>query len=139
MWVVAACASALFAGLVAILGKLGVQTTDSDVATAVRTCVVVVLAWIVAVCAGSVGTIAEISPRTWVFLVLSGLATGASWLCYYYAIQTGVVSAVVQIDKLSIVVSIAFSWLVLQERISRKALCGLALIVAGTVGITAFA
>ena len=279
MWVIAACGSALFAGLVAILGKLGVQTTDSDVATAMRTCVVLVLAWVVAACVGPLGAIGEIQPRTWLFLVLSGLATGgswicyfkalslgdvnkvvpidkssavlasllaialfgetanlgvklaaiavilvgtlmmierkdvrpprdgglgwlayavlaalfaaltailgkvgidgvesslgtairtcvvlaaswgivawkgklglvrgierratgASWLCYYYALQTGVVSVVVQVDKLSIVASIAFAWLVLGERLSRKTSLGLLLIVVGTVAMTAFA
>ena len=99
MWVIAACGSALFAGLVAILGKLGVQTTDSDVATAVRTFVVLVLAWVVAACAGSLDTISGIPPRTWLFLILSGLATGGSWVCYFKALSLGDVNKVVPIDQ----------------------------------------
>jgi len=105
MWVLAACASALFAGIVAILGKLGVQTTDSDVATAVRTGVVLVLAWVAAACAGSISSIAAISPRTWLFLVLSGLATGGSWICYFKALSLGDVNKVVPIDKSSAVLA----------------------------------
>ena len=105
MWVIAACGSALFAGLVAILGKLGVQTTDSDVATAMRTCVVLVLAWVVAACVGPLGAIGEIQPRTWLFLVLSGLATGGSWICYFKALSLGDVNKVVPIDKSSAVLA----------------------------------
>ncbi|MEE1275119.1 MAG: EamA family transporter [Olegusella sp.] len=105
MWVIAACGSALFAGLVAILGKLGVQTTDSDVATAMRTCVVLVLAWVVAACVGPLGAIGEIQPRTWLFLVLSGLATGGSWICYFKALSLGDVTKVVPIDKSSAVLA----------------------------------
>ena len=105
MWVIAACGSAVFAGLVAILGKLGVRTTDSDVATAVRTCVVLVLAWVAAACAGSIGSIGDISPRTWLFLVLSGLATGGSWICYFKALSMGDVNKVVPIDKSSAVLA----------------------------------
>lgn len=101
MWIIAACGAALFAGLVGILGKLSVQTTDSDVATAVRTAVVLVLAWAVAACAGSLGTIGSIQPRAWLFLILSGLATGGSWLCYFKALSLGDVNKVTPVDKSS--------------------------------------
>ncbi len=137
-WLVAACGSALFAGLTSILAKLGIKSTDSDVATAIRTCVVLMLAWAMAGAAGSIGSLTSLSPRTWLFLILSGIATGASWLCYYFAIQTGVVSVVAQIDKLSLLVSIAFARLVLDERLSARSGAGLALLVAGTAVIAAF-
>ena len=135
MWVIAACGSALFAGLVAILGKLGVQTTDPDVATAVRTCVVLVLAWVAAACAGSLGSIGAIPSRTWLFLVLSGLATGGSWLCYYYAVQNGPVSVVAPVDKLSVLVSVILSYFIFGEKLSRRALLGLILLTAGTLAL----
>ena len=138
-WLAYAVLAAVFAALTAILGKVGIDGVESNLGTAIRTCVVLAASWGIVAWKGKLRNVRGIERRELAFLALSGLATGASWLCYYYAIQTGVVSAVVQIDKLSIVVSIAFSWLVLQERTSRKALCGLALIVAGTVGITAFA
>ena len=134
MWVIAACGSALFAGLVAILGKLGVQTTDSDVATAVRTCVVLVLAWVVAACAGSLGEIAEIQPRTWLFLVLSGLATGGSWICYFKALSLGDVNKVVPIDKSSAVLAslLAIALFAETSNLGVK-LAAIAVILAGTL------
>ena len=138
-WLVYAVLAAVFAALTAILGKVGIDGVESNLGTAIRTCVVLVASWGIVVWKGKSRSVRGIERRELVFLVLSGLATGASWLCYYYAIQTGVVSAVVQIDKLSIVASIVFSRLVLGERLSRKALFGLALIVVGTVAITAFA
>ncbi len=138
-WLAYAVLAAVFAALTAILGKVGIDGVESNLGTAIRTCVVLVASWGIVIWKGKLQRARSIESRELAFLVLSGLATGASWLCYYFAIQTGVVSAVVQIDKLSIVASIAFSWLVLGERLSRKALLGLVLIVVGTVGITAFA
>jgi bacterial/archaeal transporter family protein len=133
MWILYAFGSALFAGLTAILAKCGIQKTDSDVATAIRTIVVLAFAWLMVALVGSAPTITQLSAQTWVFLVLSGLATGASWLCYYRALQDGLASVVVPIDKLSILVSIAFSFVVFKEHLTRKAAGGLALIVAGTM------
>ncbi len=136
-WIAAAFASALFAGIMSVLAKCGVKTTDSDVATALRTCVVVVFTWVMVGVAGSFWQIAEISPKSWLFLVLSGLATGASWLFYYYALQAGAVSVVVQIDKLSLLVSIAFARLAFKERLTPKGGAGLAMLVAGTALVAA--
>lgn len=133
MWVFFAFGSAFFAGITAILAKCGIRKTDSDVATAVRTIVVLIFAWIMVWIAGSGRNITALDVKTWGFLVLSGLATGASWLCYYKALQDGPASAVVPIDKLSILVSIAFSFLVFKERLSKKSAAGLAMIVAGTM------
>ena len=138
-WLAYAVLAALFAALTAILGKAGIDGVESNLGTAIRTCVVLAASWGIVARKGKLGLACGIKRRELVFLVLSGLATGASWLCYYYALQTGVVSVVVQIDKLSIVASIAFAWLVLGERLSRRAFFGLALIVAGTVAMTVFA
>ena len=138
-WIVYAVLAAVFAALTAILGKVGIDGVESNLGTAIRTCVVLVESWGIAAWKGKIGLVRRIKTRELAFLVLSGLATGASWLCYYYAIQVGVVSAVVQIDKLSIVASVAFSRLVLGERLSAKAAWGLALIVVGTAAMTVFA
>ena len=137
MWLLAACGSALFAGATAVLAKLGVRETDSDLVTALRTCVVLAFSWLMVLVVGSQGTLAQVTPRAATFLVLSGLATGASWLCYYYAIQNGPVSVVVPVDKLSILVTVAFSALVLREHLGRRELGGLTLLVAGTLAIAA--
>lgn len=126
-------ASALFAGLTAILAKCGIRKTDSDAATAIRTIVVLLFSWLMVWIVGSGPTIMSLSAKTWIFLILSGLATGGSWLCYYKALQDGLASVVVPIDKLSILVSIGFSALVFKERLSNKAALGLGLIVAGTL------
>lgn len=132
MWFVFAILSAVFAALTSILAKIGINGVNSNLATAVRTVVVVFMAWgMVFLTHGQKGLF-EISRKSWIFLILSGLATGASWLCYYRALQDGLASVVVPIDKLSIVVTIAFSWLVFHERLSKKAGLGLVLIVAGT-------
>lgn len=133
MWVIFAFASALFAGLTAILAKCGIRKTDSDAATAIRTIVVLLFSWLMVWIVGSGPTITSLSAKTWIFLILSGLATGGSWLCYYKALQDGLASVVVPIDKLSILVSVGFSSLVFKERLSKKAALGLALIVAGTL------
>lgn len=125
-------ASALFAGLTAILAKCGIRKTDSVAATAIRTGVVLLFSWLMAWIVGSGPTITSLSAKTWIFLILSGLATGGSWLCCYKALQDGLASVVVPIDKLSILVTILFSSLVLKETLSRKAALGLVLILAGT-------
>lgn len=133
MWVIFAFASALFAGLTAILAKCGIRKTDSDAATAIRTGVVLVMAWLIVFVKGKQHTLRSVPKKELVFLILSGLATGGSWLCYYKALQDGLASVVVPIDKLSILVSIGFSALVFKERLSKKAALGLGLIVAGTL------
>ena len=133
MWVLFALGSALFAGLTSVLAKCGIRKTDSDAATAIRTIVVLIFSWLMVWIVGSAPTITTLSTKTWVFLILSGLATGASWLCYYKALQDGLASVVVPIDKLSILVSIGFSALVFKEHLSKKAASGLALIVVGTL------
>lgn len=126
-------ASALFAGLTAILAKCGIRKTDSVAATAIRTIVVLLFSWLMVWIVGSGPTITSLSAKTWIFLILSGLATGGSWPCCYKALQDGLASVVVPIDKLSILVSIGFSALVLKERLSKKAALSLGLIVAGTL------
>ena len=137
MWLLFAFGSAFFAGVTAILAKCGIKNIDSNVATAVRTVVVLLFSWLMVFVVGSQSGITEIAPRTLVFLVLSGLATGASWLCYFRALQLGPASAVAPIDKLSILVTVAFSWLVLGERLSRRAALGLGLLCASTLGMLA--
>ena len=137
-WIVAAILSAVFAGLTAILSKCGVKNANSDVATAVRTSVVLVMAWLIVFITGAYSTIAQISVTSWIFLILSGLATGASWICYYYAIQQGLVSVVVPIDRLSILITVLFSLIVFREKLSLKAWIGLALLTTGTVCMAVF-
>lgn len=134
-WLVYAVLSAVFAALTSILAKVGIEGVDSNLATALRTCVVLAMAWGIVAARGKLAEVRSVDHRELGFLVLSGLATGASWLCYYFAVQTGQVSVVVQIDKLSILVSIAFARLVFGERLTRRAAVGLALIVAGTCTI----
>ena len=133
MWILFAFGSALFAGLTSILAKCGIRKTDSTVATAIRTIVVLAFSWLMVFVVGSQGTIGDISGRTLLFLVLSGLATGGSWLCYYKAPQDGRASVVVPIDKLSILMTVLFSYLVFHERLTKKSALGLAGIVAGTL------
>lgn len=133
MWLLYAVGSALFAGLTSILAKCGIRKTDSTVATAIRTIVVLIFAWIMVFVVGSQGTLLDIPAKSLVFLVLSGLATGASWLCYYKALQLGPASLVAPIDKLSILVTVLFSYLVFHEKLSKKALAGLAVLVGGTL------
>lgn len=132
MWIVFAFGSAFFAGLTAILAKCGIRKTDSTVATAIRTVVVLAFSWLMVFLVGSQGQLGSIDARTLLFLILSGLATGASWLCYYKALQDGPASVVVPIDKLSILVTIGFSCLFFHERLTRRSALGLAAIVLGT-------
>lgn len=132
MWIVFAFGSALFAGITAILAKCGIRKTDSNVATAVRTVVVLLFSWVMVLLTGSQGQIGDIGGRTWLFLVLSGLATGASWLCYFKALQIGDINKVVPIDKSSVVLTILLAFLFLREEISLPKGIGVALIGIGT-------
>ncbi|HCL03190.1 MAG TPA: multidrug DMT transporter permease [Lachnoclostridium phytofermentans] len=131
-WILYAFGSAIFASLTSILGKVGIEHVDSNLGTAIRTVVVLIMAWIVVFITKKQNTIKYIERKSWLFLILSGLATGGSWLCFYRALQTGPASVVVPIDKLSIVVTIAFSCFVFKEKLSKKAFIGLASIVLGT-------
>lgn len=131
-WLIDAVLSAVFASLTSIFGKIGVEQVESNLGTAIRTVVVLAMAWLMVLVAGEQREIRNIHARSWVFLFLSGLTTGLSWLCYYHALQSGPASVVVPIDKLSILVTVAFSSLILKEHLSRKALAGLLLILAGT-------
>ena len=132
-WLLYAVLSAVFAALTAILGKIGIDGVESNLGTAIRTAVVLVMAWMIVFVKGKQSTLKGISRRELGFICLSGLATGGSWLCYYRALQDGLASVVVPIDKLSILVSVTFSAIVFKERLSAKAAGGLALIVAGTM------
>ena len=137
-WMIYAVGSALFAALTSILAKVGIAGVDSNLGTAIRTGVVLVMAWLVVLIRGKLPQIKTISKRELIFICLSGLATGASWLCYYYAIQNGIVSVVVPIDKLSILVTVLFSYLVFREKLSAKAFLGLILMTLATVCMTFF-
>ena len=132
-WLTWSLLSALFAGLTAILAKIGVTGVDSNLATAVRTGVVLVFAWAVAFSTGPVDAVFSLSKRTWLFLTLSGLATGLSWLCYFRALQVGEASKVAPIDKLSVVFVLAFAAMFLGEALTMKTVIGGALITAGAV------
>lgn len=134
-WFFYAALSAVFASLTAILGKLGIADVESNLGTAIRTGVVLIMAWVVVFATGKAPAIKAVSRSELGFICLSGLATGASWLCYYKALQDGLASIVVPVDKLSILVTIAFSYFVLHERLTKKAALGLALIVAGTLAM----
>lgn len=133
MWLPYALAAAVFAALTSILGKIGIDNVESNLGTAIRTAVVLVMAWIVVFAKGKRDLIKGTDKKELGFIALSGIATGGSWLCYYYAIQNGIVSIVVPIDKLSIVVSIVFSRLVFKEKLTWKALVGLLLMIAATL------
>jgi len=131
-WFIYALLSAVFASLTSIFGKIGVENVNSNLGTAIRTIVVLVMAWLMVFITGEQKGLRQISRKSWIFLILSGFATGGSWLCYYRALQDGPASVVVPIDKLSILVTIFFSWVVLKEKLSRRAAVGLVLIVLGT-------
>ena len=150
-WLLYAVGSAVFASLTSILGKIGIQDVNSNLSqnrgktgiqdvnsnlgTAIRTAVVLVMAWIVVFVTGKQNTVNNIDRKSWLFLILSGFATGGSWLCYYRALQTGPASVIVPIDKLSILVTVAFSYIVFHEKLSLKSGTGLLLIVAGTLAL----
>ena len=133
MWLIFALLSAIFAALTSILAKVGIEGVNSNLATAIRTVVVVVMAWGMVFLTNSQNGIAEISKRSWLFLILSGLATGASWLCYYKALQLGDASKVVPIDKLSVVITLVLAFVFLHEQFTMKSLIGCILIGIGTV------
>ena len=132
-WLFYAVLSAVFASLTSILGKVGIEEINSNLGTAIRTAVVLIMAWIVVFVTGKQHTIKHIEKNEMGFICLSGLATGSSWLCYYKALQDGLTSVIVPIDKLSIVVTIAFSYIVFKERLTIKSFAGLVLIIAGTL------
>lgn len=134
-WFLYAAGSAIFASLTSILGKIGISGVESNLGTAIRTAVVLLMAWVMVFVAGKAGEVRKIPKNELGFICLSGIATGASWLCYYRALQDGLASIVVPIDKLSILVTLAFSYFVFHERLSKKSAIGLVLIVAGTLAM----
>ena len=131
MWVLFAFGSAFFAGITAILAKVGIRNTDSDTATAIRTVVVLLFSWLMAWISGSIGQLSSVSAKTWLFLVLSGLATGASWLCYFRAIQVGDLAKVAVVDKTSVALVLLLAMLFLGERPSGRDWAGIVLILSG--------
>lgn len=133
MWFIFALLSSVFAALTSILAKVGIDGVNSNLATAIRTVVVVIMAWAMVFITGAQGGIGEISRKSWLFLILSGLATGASWLCYYKALQIGEASKVVPIDKLSVVITLVLAFVFLHEQLSWKSVVGCILIGAGTL------
>jgi len=133
MWFILALLSAVFAALTSILAKVGIDGVNSNLATAIRTVVVVVMAWGMVFITNVQSTISTISTKSWIFLILSGLATGASWLCYYKALQMGEASKVVPVDKLSVVITLILAFIFLGERFTPKSLIGCVLIAVGTL------
>ena len=133
MWLLFALGSAVFAALTSILAKIGIDVVNSNLATAIRTLVVLVMAWGMVFLTDSQGGVGEISKKSWLFLILSGLATGASWLCYYRALQIGEASKVVPVDKLSVVITLVLAFVFLHEKFTAKSLIGCLLIGAGTL------
>lgn len=134
-WMLYAVLSAIFAAATSILAKVGISGVESNLGTAIRTGVVLIMAWLIVFAKGKQNQVKSIDKKELLFIALSGLATGASWLCYYYAIQNGIVSVVVPIDKLSILITVMFSFFVCKEKLSRKAFCGLLLMITGTLTI----
>ena len=137
-WMIYAVLSAIFAALTSILAKVGITGVESNLGTAVRTYIVLIMAWIIVFARGKQKTLKNIEKKELLFICLSGIATGASWLCYYYAIQNGVVSVVVPIDKMSILVAVAFSYFVFGERLTKKSAFGLSLMAIGTLTMAIF-
>ena len=133
MWFVLALGSSVFAALTSILAKIGIEGVNSNLATAIRTCVVVIMSWGMVFLTNAQSGLGEISRRSWIFLILSGLATGASWLCYYKALQIGEASKVVPIDKLSVVITMILAAVILGEQFTAKSVIGCVLIAAGTL------
>ena len=133
MWLILAVLSAVFAALTSILAKIGIDGVNSTLATAIRTCVVLVMSWGMVFLTNVQGGLAAISGRSWLFLILSGLATGASWLCYYHALQLGEACRVVPIDKLSVVITLVLAFVILKEPFTVKSAIGAVLLTAGTL------
>ena len=127
--------SAVFASLTALLSKIGIVGIESNLGTAIRTIIVLIMAWLIVVAGGKQKQIKDVSRKSWTFIILSGIATGLSWLCYYRALQDGPISVVLPIDKLSILISIAFAYIIFKERLTRRSGLGLAMIVTGTLGM----
>jgi len=137
-WMLYAVLAAVFAAATSILAKVGISGVESNLGTAIRTGVVLIMAWVIVFLKGKQGLLKTQDKKELLFIALSGLATGASWLCYYYAISHGKVSVVVPIDKLSIIISVAFSFFVFKEKLSKKAFLGLCLMVVGTLAMALF-
>ena len=133
MWIVFALLSAVFAALTSIFAKIGIENVNSNLATAIRTVIVLVMAWLIVFATGKHQQIVDISTKSWIFLVLSGLATGLSWLCYFYALQIGEASKVVPVDKFSVVITMIMAFFILGEVITTKTIIGGLLITAGTL------
>ena len=133
MWLIFAILSSVFAALTSILAKIGIDGVNSNLATAIRTAVVLALSWLMVFVTGVQSGISEINKRNWMFLILSGLATGASWLCYYKALQTGEASKVIPIDKMSVVLSLILAFIFLHEQFTAKTLVGIIFLTTGTI------
>lgn len=133
MWLLYAILSAVFAALTSILAKIGIESVNSTLATAIRTIVVLVMAWIMVFVSGTQSGIVDISKKSWIFIILSGIATGASWLCYYKALQVGEASKVVPVDKMSVVLTLILAFIFLHEQFTWKSAIGSILITAGTL------
>ena len=133
MWVVFALLSAVFAALTSIFAKIGIENVNSNLATAIRTVIVLVMAWLIVFATGKHQQIVDISTKSWIFLALSGLATGLSWLCYFYALQIGEASKVVPVDKFSVVITMIMAFFIMGEVITTKTIIGGLLITAGTL------
>ena len=133
MWIVFALLSAVFAALTSIFAKIGIENVNSNLATAIRTVIVLVMAWLIVFATGKHQQIVDISTKSWIFLALSGLATGLSWLCYFYALQIGEASKVVPVDKFSVVITMVMAFFILGEVITMKTIIGGLLITAGTL------
>lgn len=133
MWLVFAALSAVFAALTSILAKIGIDGVNSNLATAIRTIVVLIMAWVMVFVTNSQSGIAAIGKRSWLFLILSGLATGISWLCYYKALQIGEASKVVPVDKMSVVITMIMAFAILGEKLTVKSIIGVILLTAGTI------
>ena len=134
-WIIYATLAAIFAALTSILAKIGISDVESNLATAIRTGVVLIMAWIIVLAQGKQQELKRLDKKELVFISLSGVATGASWLCYYYAIQNGIVSVVVPIDKMSILIAVTFSYFIFKEKLSKKAILGLIFMLAGTLAM----
>ena len=133
MWLIFAILSSVFAALTSILAKIGIDGVNSNLATAIRTAVVLAMSWLMVFVTGAQSGISEINKRSWMFLILSGLATGASWLCYYKALQIGEASKVVPIDKMSVVLTLILAFIFLHEQFTARTLAGMILLTAGTI------
>ncbi|WP_296014771.1 EamA family transporter [uncultured Treponema sp.] len=133
MWLIFAILSSVFAALTSILAKIGIDGVNSNLATAIRTAVVLAMSWLMVFVTGAQSGISEINKRSWMFLIFSGLATGASWLCYYKALQIGEASKVVPIDKMSVVLTLILAFIFLHEQFTAKTLAGMILLTAGTI------